>query len=92
MISLDQLTDLIALGETVEREFKSDRRRLSDSEIYEEIVALANTSGGVLFIGVEDDSTVTGALPRHDNTTDPIKLQSAIFTTQYPTSIRGYPP
>ena len=66
MISLDQLTDMIALGESVEREFKSDRRRLSDSEIYEEIVALANTSGGALFIGVEDDSSVTGAQPRHE--------------------------
>ena len=51
--------------ESVEREFKSDRRRISDSEVYEEVVALANTLGGVLLIGVEADGTVPGAQPRH---------------------------
>lgn len=84
LLSLDRLTDLIASGESVEREFKSNRRQISDNEIYEEIVALANTSGGALIIGVEDDSTITGARPRHGDTTDPIKLQSAIFNNTVP--------
>ncbi len=84
MIEKEQLNKLIAMGESIEQEFKSDRRRLSDREIYEDIVAFANTSGGVLLIGVEDDGTITGAQPRHGNTTDPIKLQSAIFNNTVP--------
>lgn len=84
MIDLDRLCELIAAGESTEREFKSDRRQLSDRTIYEEVVALANTSGGVLLIGVEDDGTVTGARPRHGRTTDPLRLQSAIFNNTVP--------
>lgn len=84
MISVEQLTDIIARGEQLEVEFKSDRRILSDREIYEEVVSLANSKGGVLLIGVEDDATVTGAHPRHGDVTDPPKLQSAIFNNTVP--------
>ena len=79
-----QLDTLIAGGESVRAEFKSDRRQISDSRIYEEVVALANTEGGVLLIGVEDDGTVTGANPRHGRTTDPAKLRAAIFNNTVP--------
>jgi len=77
MLSLDQLTDIIARGEQLDVEFKSDRRTMPDREIYEEVVSLANSKGGVLLIGVEDDGTITGAHPRHGDVTDPPKLQSA---------------
>jgi ATP-dependent DNA helicase RecG len=76
--------EIVKSGESLDREFKSDRRRINDREIYEEVVAFANTSGGVLLIGVEDDGTITGAKPRHDKTTDPLKLQSAIFNNTVP--------
>jgi len=84
VIDSDRLSGLIKSGEDLGIEFKSDRRRISDREIYEEVVAMANTSGGVLLIGVEDDGQVTGALPRHGETTDPLKLQSAIFNNTVP--------
>ena len=84
MITVKQLSDLSAAGEKLEVEFKSDRRQISDREIYEEIVALANTKGGVLLVGVEDDGTVTGAHPRHGDGTDALKLQSAIFNNTVP--------
>lgn len=61
-MTLQDLNGLNLEGETIRIEFK---RQLSDGEIYEEIVALANTDGGTLLIGVEDDGTVTGCLPRH---------------------------
>ena len=83
-MDLTQLENLIAAGESVEREFKSDRCKISDKTIYEEVVALANTDGGVLLIGVEDDGTVTGAQPRHGRTTDPTKLRAAIFNNTVP--------
>jgi ATP-dependent DNA helicase RecG len=84
MVNLDRLEKLIALGESTDREFKSDRQRLSDRVIYEEVVALANTSGGVLLIGVEDDGIITGTHPRHGRITDPLRLQSAIFSNTVP--------
>jgi ATP-dependent DNA helicase RecG len=84
MVNLDRLEKLIALGESTDREFKSDRQQLSDRVIYEEVVALANTSGGVLLIGVEDDGIITGAHPRHGRITDPLRLQSAIFSNTAP--------
>jgi ATP-dependent DNA helicase RecG len=84
MMDADRLKGIIALGEAVVREFKSDRRKLSDAEIYEEIVAMANADGGVLLVGVEDDGMVCGAQPRHEETTDPIRLQSAIFNNTSP--------
>lgn len=84
MIDINRLMEIVKSGESLDREFKSDRRMINDREIYEEIVAFANTSGGVLLIGVEDDGTITGAKSRHDKTTDPLKLQSAIFNNTVP--------
>lgn len=55
MITLEQLTDIIAKGERIDVEFKSDRRTMPDREIYEEVISLANSKCGVLLIGVEDD-------------------------------------
>ena len=81
----ETLDALISKGESPEREFKSDvRREFTDREIYDEIVALANTSGGTLFIGVDDNGTITGSRPRHGSSTDPNKLKSAIFHNTRP--------
>ncbi len=81
----EDLVQIISLGESVEREFKSDRGQgINDKVIYEEVVALANTDGGVLLIGVEDDGKITGAKARHGETTEPRKLQSAIFNNTVP--------
>lgn len=79
------LETLIAQGESLEREFKSDsRREFTDKEIYDEVVALANTNGGMLLIGVEDDRTITGSRPRHGKSTDVNKLKAAIFNNTQP--------
>lgn len=83
-MDVDRIEVLVSAGESLEREFKSDRGRLSDKDIFEEVVSMANTDGGILFIGVEDDGRITGASPRHGNTTDPFKLQSAIFNNTVP--------
>ena len=83
-MDLETLKKQLAAGESIEREFKSDRRQISDQEIYEEVVAMANASGGVLFIGVGDDGAVVGAKSRHGKTTDPVKLRAAIFNNTVP--------
>ena len=44
-------------AESLAVEFKSDRKRLSDEELVEALVCLANTEGRELWLGVEDDGT-----------------------------------
>ena len=85
MIDIQKLHEIISQGEAVDREFKSDRgREFSDKEIYEEIAAMANTDGGILLIGVEDDGTITGSRSRHGTSTDANRLRSAIFNNTRP--------
>ncbi len=60
-----ELRDLLASGETLKVEFKSDIKSLPDKELLAAVVALANTEGGTLLLGVEDDGTVTGVKPKH---------------------------
>ena len=53
--------------ESLTVEFKSDRKCLSDSDIIDAVVGLANTEGGTLYLGVEDNGTVTGLHANHDD-------------------------
>lgn len=54
--------------ESLTVEFKSEQRRpQSDDEIVDNIVALANTQGGTLYLGIEDNGTVTGVSEQHPN-------------------------
>ncbi|MBR4400850.1 MAG: putative DNA binding domain-containing protein [Synergistes sp.] len=55
--------------ETLTIEFKSDINKLPDSEIIEAVVAFANTEGGELYIGMEDNGEVTGIHKKHENIT-----------------------
>jgi len=59
--------DILAKGETLTVEFKSDAKGLPDRDLVAAVVALANTEGGLLLLGVEDDGTVTGLRPNHEN-------------------------
>lgn len=59
------MTSSIPKNETLTVEFKSDRKRLSDIELVEAVVCLANADGGDLWLGVEDDGTPTGLHPEH---------------------------
>lgn len=56
-------TPLLPQRETLTVEFKSDRSRLSDRELAEAVVCLANAEGGELWLGVEDDGRPTGLHP-----------------------------
>lgn len=58
---------LVALppAESLTVEFKSDLKRISDNDLAEAVVCLANTEGGTLWLGVEDDGTPTGLHPDH---------------------------
>lgn len=43
--------------ESLTVEFKSDIKCISMDVIYEELVGMANSEGGVVYLGVEDDGT-----------------------------------
>ncbi|MFT4296074.1 MAG: putative DNA binding domain-containing protein [Micropruina sp.] len=70
------LDAVLARGETFEQEFK--RGSINDRELTEAVVCLANGSGGMMLVGVEDDGTVTGARARHGAVTDPYRLAATI--------------
>lgn len=46
-------------------EFKSDRKCYPLAKLYEDLVGMANTDGGWLFLGMEDDGTPTGVDKQH---------------------------
>lgn len=55
--------------ETMEIEFKSDLKKLNDSDLIDAVVAFANTGGGTIYLGMEDDGTVTGLHEQHKDST-----------------------
>jgi len=83
----NELKNVFLRGETLTIEFKSDRKPLPDRELIAAVVAMANTEGGELFLGVEDDGTVTGVHPDHKN---PGGLASLIANrTNPPVNVRA---
>lgn len=60
-----ELKTLLVEGETLTAEFKSDIKGLPDRDLMAAVVAMANTEGGLILLGVEDDGTVTGVQPGH---------------------------
>ncbi|OPY81707.1 MAG: Divergent AAA domain protein [Syntrophus sp. PtaU1.Bin005] len=60
-----QILELIHQGENLTTEFKSDLKCLPDRELVAAVVALANTEGGVLLLGVEDNGGITGLHANH---------------------------
>ena len=73
--------------ESITVEFKSDKRKISDHVLIEAVVAMANTDGGEIYLGVEDDGEVTGL---HEDHLDPTILAAFIANkTVPPVSVRA---
>ena len=71
----ERLSEIIDGGETLVTEFKSDRTCLSDRELVEAVVAMANTDGGVIVQGVEDGTgEVTGLHRKHVDSGTPAAM------------------
>lgn len=79
--------------EMLDVEFKSDVKYYSDHDLIEEIVGMANTVGGILYLGVEDDGTITGVHKKHkdaigvtaliaNSTVPPISVRAEIITEE----------
>lgn len=67
--------------ETLTIEFKSDKNKYPDSDIFEAVVAFANTEGGDLYLGIEDWGEVTGVHQAHK---DPTTLSAFIANNTVP--------
>ena len=63
-MSLDDLQRLVKTGEGTYLEFK--RTISSPKKIVKEIAAFANTNGGTLLVGVDDNQTLIGLLGYHE--------------------------
>ena len=85
----------IGFSEDLTHEFKSDIVRISDSDIVDAIVAFANTDGGELYIGVEDNGEITGLHESHmditqlaaviaNKTVPPIAVRAEILDMELP--------
>lgn len=85
----------IGFKENLYIEFKSDIKCLPDNDIIDVIVAFANTEGGELYLGVEDNGEITGLHEKHlDNTqlsalianktVPPVAIRSEILEYDYP--------
>lgn len=74
---------MIKIGklETLTIEFKSDRSRLPDNDLIEVVVAFANTDGGDLYLGVEDNGEITGL---HESHKDPTQLAAFVANKTVP--------
>lgn len=67
--------------ETSSLEFKSDLKRLPDDDLLDAVVALADSDGGTVYLGVEDDGTPTGIDKVHQ---DAVGLSAMIANRTVP--------
>ena len=91
-MTIGELNGLIVGGETLTVEFKSDVKRLPDSELVDSLAAMANSEGGVLLEGVEDDGEITGLCKAHldvegmvplvENRTTPWRIHRGCYRRQ----------
>ncbi len=78
-MNLRELSQLVTLGEGQHLEFK--KRVPGPERIAKEVIAFANTGGGRLLLGIDDDGTVTGV---KDAAEEEYALQQALATHSKP--------
>ena len=72
---------MIPKKETLTVEFISDLKGLPDCVLVEEVVAMSNSEGGDIYIGVEDDGTPSGAKREH---LDPSWAKMLLLSQTFP--------
>ena len=75
------MSRMIPQKETLTIEFKSDKKKDGDANLFEDVIAFANTDGGDLYLGVEDDGEITCVHKDHAN---PITLSAFIANNTVP--------
>ena len=59
----------VPVRESLTVELKSDQKKLADRDLVLAAVCLANTEGGTIWLGVENDGRITGLHPEHRDLT-----------------------
>ncbi len=86
---------MLPAKESLTVEFKSDRKKYPDADIFDAVVAFANTEGGDLYLGIEDSGEITGVHDAHknpatlsafiaNNTIPPVAIRAEIVDDVYP--------
>lgn len=76
-----ELRAIAARGESLEVEFK---RVIDDDDLVSTVVCLANSRGGLLLVGVDDDGSIVGSAPRHGEQTDPARIAALVASKTVP--------
>ncbi|MDR2970433.1 MAG: putative DNA binding domain-containing protein [Bacteroidales bacterium] len=63
-MTIEEITKIITQGESISIEFKKAKEKVPAS-LYETVVSFANTRGGNILLGVDDDGTVLGIPPEN---------------------------
>jgi len=63
-MTTEEISRIIAQGEGISIEFKKAKEKVPQS-LYETVVSFANTRGGYILLGVDDDGTVSGIQPEN---------------------------
>jgi ATP-dependent DNA helicase RecG len=66
-MTIEEIEKIITQGEGVSIEFKKAKEKVPAS-LYETVVSFANTKGGYILLGVEDDGSVMGIPPENKAT------------------------
>jgi ATP-dependent DNA helicase RecG len=66
-MTISDIKKIIAQGEGVSIEFKEAKEKVPAS-FYETVASFANTNGGIILLGVDDDGIVTGIQPENKAT------------------------
>jgi ATP-dependent DNA helicase RecG len=66
-MTVSEIDKIIVQGEGVSIEFKEAQKKVPTS-FYESVVSFANTNGGVILLGVDDDGNVLGIQPENKAT------------------------
>lgn len=81
----EEIARLIAGGETLTVEFKSEAKGpLKSADLIEAAICLTNGDGGMLLLGVEDDGTITGVAKRQGKIVDPLLIQGIVSSGTTP--------
>ena len=82
-VTPEQVQQIAAEGESFTTEFKR-AFGLNDTDIVNAVVCMVNGHGGLIFLGIEDNGTITGLPPRHGDRTDANRLRALILNNTEP--------
>jgi len=73
--------EIRSFEKTLRLEFKSDKKRYPDRDLVEVVVAMANTDGGEIFLGVKDNDDIIGIVKIHE---DSVRLCAMVMNNIIP--------